>query len=526
NGITRCDIDGRNRQQVFAVLHSFDHVGLPAAECIRRTLALLDLPGADAPDAVRDAYRAYYADLPARLPVEAYAGAPAEADAILEHRFTFNGVTHQLPDRIDWNADPGDCPHWPWEFNRFGFLRTLLGAFAATGERAYAEKAVQLILAFIADTDIADSFIPGPDPASWRLSVHKPHIWLSHLEVGFHLVAWGQALAALLPRIPDLLAPVDLLRIIKSVHDQLRWLEIIIPEGGHGNGLTSGAGCQLRALAHFPGLRDARALATVALDRLAATLDIQVLPDGVQHELTPHYHFCVCHELAHTLEALDCLGLTAPPRCLEVLRGMWRYVRQTLTPDGKQLAFNDGDGGLGAWTRAGLERPRVRALLGEDATAELVSTYYPYGGVMFLRQGSRHGRDELYLAFDGGPYGNAHQHEDALSFWLSAYGRAFIVDPGRYRYDHTPGSPYHYLMSTKAHSTIRVDNRDQHSRAHPEHWVARRPLLLTWEVGDDGVIIAGAVYALGYGAEQIPVRHHRTIRFVPDPGYWLLEDTL
>ncbi|HOF87063.1 MAG TPA: heparinase II/III family protein, partial [Armatimonadota bacterium] len=283
NGITRCDIDGRNRQQVFAVLHSFDHVGLPAAECIRRTLALLDLPGADAPDAVRDAYRAYYADLPARLPVEAYAGAPAEADAILEHRFTFNGVTHQLPDRIDWNADPGDCPHWPWEFNRFGFLRTLLGAFAATGERAYAEKAVQLILAFIADTDIADSFIPGPDPASWRLSVHKPHIWLSHLEVGFHLVAWGQALAALLPRIPDLLAPVDLLRIIKSVHDQLRWLEIIIPEGGHGNGLTSGAGCQLRALAHFPGLRDARALATVALDRLAATLDIQVLPDGVQH---------------------------------------------------------------------------------------------------------------------------------------------------------------------------------------------------------------------------------------------------
>ncbi len=525
HGIARSDVDGADRPLVFRLLHSFDHIGLSEAEFTRRALELLDLPGA-APDGVLAHYRAYYADLPARLPAAEPSGSIAEADAILTHRFTFTGETLQLPARIDWNDLPAASPHWPWEFNRFGFIDHLLLAFRQTGEHKYAEKAVNLILAFIEDTDIADSFLLGDDPANWYMSVRKPHIWLSHLEIGFHIVQWGHALAMLLPALPDLLSSVELLRIVKSVHDQLHWLEIITPEGGHGNGLIAGAGCALRAMAYFPALRDTPALAAVALNRLSATLDIQVLPDGLQHELTPHYHFCVCNELALTLEALACLPEQAPPRFQETLRAMWRYVRQTITPDGLQIAFNDGDAELGGWTREGLERPSVQALLGADAHAELTSACYPYGGVMILRQGSRFGRDELYLAFDGGPFGNVHQHEDALSFWLSAYGRSFIVDPGRYLYDYSPGSWYNYLIGTKAHSTIRIDDRDQHSRAHRDRWVSHEPLPLTWEVAADGRITAGARYDLGYGEEGIPVQHTRNIQFVPDPGYWILEDVL
>lgn len=521
DGIARSDVDGADRPQVFRLLHSFDHVGLSDNEFIQQALELLELPNATL-ETVPAHYRAFYAGLPAAE----LSGNLTEAAAILKHRFTFTGETLQLPERIDWDDLPSTSPHWPWELNRFGFLDHLLVAYRETRERQYAEKAVELILAFITDTDIADSFLPGPDPAIWHLSVQKPHIWLSHLEIGFHIVAWGRALATLLPALPDLLTPIELLRIIKSVHDQLHWLDIITPEGGHGNGLIAGAGCALRAMALFPALRDTPALAKVALGRLTATLDIQVLPDGVQHELTPHYHFCVCNELALTLEALTFLPVQAPPHFFETLRAMWRYVRQTITPDGLQVAFNDGDADLGWWTRAGLERSSVQALLGDDAHTELTSTCYPYAGVMLLRQGNRFGRDELYLAFDGGPFGNVHQHEDALSFWLSAYGRSFIVDPGRYLYDYSNGSWYNYLISTKAHSTIRIDDRDQNSRAHPDRWVSHTPLPLTWAITPDGSITASASYDLGYGEEQVPVRHTRTIRFVPDPGFWMLEDVL
>ncbi len=524
HGIARNDLDGsQERGRVFALLHSFDDRDTSVAEFEAKILALLDLPQPPTAAAVLDYYRTYYSG---HFPVpEVCASDLAEADAILRHRFTFQGETHQLPTRIDWDHNPG-MAHWGYDLNRFGFLRPLCGAYLQSGRRQYAEQVARFILDWIAATDICDSFTPGPDPAAWELSVKSRYVWLSHLEPAIHLVAWGEALAALLPRCPDLVTPHEFLQILKSVHDQLQWLEVIIPEGGHGNGLITGACCQLRALAYFPTFRDAPRLASVALDRLAATLDRQVLPDGVQQELTPHYHFCVTSDLLTALEALPHLGIAAPPVLRERLRGMLWYLRQTLTPDGKQVAFNDGDGGLGGVTAAYLARPLAREILGDWADRELTSERFPCAGVMIMRQGSGRGREELYLAFDGGPFGAVHQHEDALSFWLSAYGRSFIVDPGRHLYDWSERSFYPYLQTTRAHSTIRVDDLDQNSRAHPERWVSWEPLPLRWEVGESGEVTAQATYDLGYGPELVQVRHSRTIRFLPQPGYWLLEDFL
>ncbi|MHB9024591.1 MAG: heparinase II/III domain-containing protein [Armatimonadota bacterium] len=525
-GIARSELDGsRDRAGVFELLRSFDDKGMASAEFELRTLELLAVPDArNAADVLRH-YLQYFASLDFVLHPEAQPANLRHADELLRNRFTFAGEAHDLPERIDWDANPG-TPHWGYDLNRFDFLYTLRDAFVETGERRYAEKAARLILDWIAHTDICDSFTPGPDPTVWQLSVKSRYVWLSHLEPAIHLLVWGEVLSGLLRRIPDLLAPYDFLRILKSVHDQLTWLAVIIPEGGHGNGLIAGAGCQLIALAYLPAFRDATSLAQIAVKRIEATLEIQVLPDGVQHELTPHYHFCVTKDLLHAAEALCHLPVPPPANLRATLRKMLWYARQTLTPDGKQIAFNDGDGGLGWWVIEELEKPTARDIFGELAEQELTSMYSPYGGVMFLRQGSRVGREELYLAFDGGPYGNVHQHEDKLSFWLSAYGRSFIVDPGRYIYDHDPSSFYTYLLTTKAHSTILIDGQGQNSKAHREQWVSRVPLPLTWEADAQGNITAGAVYDLGYGQELIPVTHARTIRFVPQPGYWILEDTL
>ncbi|MHB9130327.1 MAG: heparinase II/III domain-containing protein [Armatimonadota bacterium] len=522
-GIPRSEIHGeRERPRVFQVLRSFDHRGMAPEEFAQRTLELLKAPGAQTAGEVLRCYLEYYAAL-SYDPDPRPRGGIAEAEEILRHRFTFAGEGHQLPAKIDWDFNPGS-PHWGYELNRFSFLHPLLSAFVETGERKYVEKAVELIFAWIDDTDICDAFTPGPDPTVWELSVKSRYVWLSHLEVGIHLMAWGAVLSALLREVPDLIEPDDFLRLLKSVHDQLTWLEVIMPEGGHGNGLINGAGCQLSSLVYFPAFRDTERLAETALARIEATLAIQVLPDGVQHELTPHYHFCVTKDLPNVFEALEYLPFAAPPSLERKLHDMLWYVRQTLTPDGKQVTFNDGDAGLGAWTSEHLQREAAQRLLGSEAQLELTSQCFPYAGVMVMRQGSRYGRDELYLAFDGGLYGNIHQHEDKLSCWLSAYGRSFIVDPGRHRYDWSEGSYYLYLQSTKAHSTIRIDDRDQNSKAHPNTWVAHDPLPLTWQVGEDGTIVAGASYTLGYGPESIPVTHTRTIRFFPDPGYWVLED--
>jgi hypothetical protein len=149
---------------------------------------------------------------------------------------------------------------------------------------------------------------------------------------------------------------------------------------------------------------------------------------------------------------------------------------------------------------------------------DLPSEAFPCAGVYILRD-----RD-LYMAFDGGPYGAHHQHEDRLAFWLSAYGRSLIVDPGRYLYD--DATPFRaYLMSTRAHGTILVDGQDQCSRRRRELYFSREPLPNAWEVSLRRVR-AGATYDLGYGKDgEIEVSHRRSVLFVVGK-YWILFDRL
>jgi hypothetical protein len=69
----------------------------------------------------------------------------------------------------------------------------------------------------------------------------------------------------------------------------------------------------------------------------------------------------------------------------------------------------------------------------------------------------------LWLAFRCGPaapsFLPAHAHADALSFQLWWQGRPVVVDPGTYTYE--PGADRDWFRSTRAHSTVVVDGRNQ-----------------------------------------------------------------
>ena len=69
----------------------------------------------------------------------------------------------------------------------------------------------------------------------------------------------------------------------------------------------------------------------------------------------------------------------------------------------------------------------------------------------------------LWLAFRCGPpapaFLPAHAHADALSFQLWWHGSPVLVDAGTFTYE--AGSDRDWFRSTRAHSTIRVDGRDQ-----------------------------------------------------------------
>ena len=313
--------------------------------------------------------------------------------------------------------------------------------------------------------------------------------------------------------------------ILKSVHDQLAYLEIVIPES-NSNWVVFGATGMLKTALFFNELRDADRWVRYAWDRYEEQLDNQVLPDGVQFELTQHYHYGV----ARSYVVANCLtsraGRPVPEKSRNVLTKMVHYLHQTVLPDGRHLSFNDSDPNCGEGVARFVTADATLEACGQSSSRvtdgrsfeDLSSEAFPCAGVYILRD-----RD-LYLAFDGGPYGAHHQHEDKLSFWLAAYGRSLIVDPGRFLYDTT--TPYRgYLLSTRAHNTFLVDGQGQCSQPHRDSYYSREPLGNPWEATPERVR-ASAVYDLGYGAKgEIDVTHKRTVLF--EPGrYWILVDEL
>lgn len=502
------------RAGVFAVLGSFDDRGLAEAEFIARTLDLLDphrIPGlaaarrnSDLSGAVDAVWRACGGGRAAPDEFEAEAGTIDAAEDILQRRFSFYGEQHQLPPDLDWDFNPGTA-HWGHDLNRFSFLQPLVEAYLATGDERFSRQAVMLILDWIAKSDVSRCF------------AGSPYVWGSYLNNAIHCQVWCARLAPLIAA--DQVAPVELLRVLKSLHDQLAYLEIVTNRHA-GNWPTIGLQGMLQSLAAFPVFRDTDRWADYAVSALRSQIAEQVLPDGVQDELTPHYHRVVVNNLLSALRALRVLQRDLDPQTRQTLGKMLHYVQQTTVPDGsKQVAFNDSDpGSPGNYT------PRLAELgLTEFLTppSSLGPEAFPYAGTAFLRQ--RQDQGNLYLAFDAGPYGRSHQHEDKLGFWLFAYGRNLLVDPGRHLYDGSSRSYYAYLRSTAAHSTIRIDGQDQHSAGRRDTWIARQPLDLGWQAAD-GELRARGVYDLGYGRDNgITVVHQREIVFVQE-RCWIVFD--
>ncbi|MHB9107981.1 MAG: alginate lyase family protein [Armatimonadota bacterium] len=502
-----------DRTGVFATLESFDGEGLAEDVFAWKALELLD------PERVAGLAEARAAgDLPGALAVvmnacrtEPSSSAPELSDGIrrlagdaLEHRFTFYDETHQLPADIDWDFNPG-TGHWGHDLNRFNYLAPLTQVFQATGDARYARKAVELILDWIAKCDFARSF------------EGSTYAFGSYLNQAIHMQAWCRSLVMLMNEVE----PMELLRIFKSLHDHLAYLRIVT-NGHAGNWPTIGCMGMLSALELFPLFRDTGRFTAYCRASLAAQVDEQVLPDGVQDELTPHYHRCVMDNLINGRRALRALGTDLEPRTLATLRKMVQYCQQTIMPDeSKQLAFNDSDPASVPQLRR-----QVSAVGLDDClrpAAALGPEVFPYAGVAFLRQ--RADRGDLYLAFDAGPFGRSHQHEDKLGCWLFAYGRNFLVDPGRHLYDNTVVSYRQYLSSTRAHSTIMVDGEGQNSRALRETWISTAPLDLGWSA-DEREIRASGVYDLGYGLQNdIAVTHRREIVFVRE-RCWIIFDVL
>ncbi len=209
--------------------------------------------------------------------------------------------------------------------------------------------------------------------------------------------------------------------------------------------------------------------------------------DGAWYEGAWGYHY-------YTMSALEPLAVAAEHVGIDLYtdryRSMFLAPVRMMTPNGSLPAFNDSgrtsalgrgrtyENAYAHWPlpevalvagRGG--RTTMEALLwGADeipsATSQLSSAIFPAAGVVILRtdaderpEGVVAGVPANYVALDYGPHGGGHGHPDKLGFEFYALGRLVATDPGSIAY----GNPAHggWYKQTLSHNTVVVDGAGQ-----------------------------------------------------------------
>lgn len=210
-----------------------------------------------------------------------------------------------------------------------------------------------------------------------------------------------------------------------------------------------------------------------AIRDLSFELKEQTLQDGGHFERSPQYH---CLMLENYLDIYNLVLNNAScfeSHFLELVRSTVQasisWLERVVFPDGHIPLFNDAAFGV-APTLAMLQEYAGR-LGGISIEKELRNEVIdlPQTGLY----GTRVGQDMVVMdCGDIGPrYQPGHTHCDFLSYELMHAGRRVVVDTGVSEYK--PGEMRHYLRSTEAHNTVRVDGQEQ-SEIWGEFRVGRR----------------------------------------------------
>lgn len=482
--------------------------------------------------------------------------ARAHADRLLGHGVAYFGYpTIAIGGRPDWHRDGptghtwpdahwsavnhrelGLNPKWIWELGRHRVTLALARAWRLTDDERYSRAATAHLESFL------DQTRPGR-------GIH----WRSGLELGVRLICWA-FVVEFLRSSPHLTADLRQ-RLVDSVSAHLSHLRRHLSRHSSANNHLIGevAGLAVGGMC-FPEVPDAAEHAQVGLAELGQALGSQVLPDGLHAEQAVGYHGFV---LELGLCAVACLrrrDLPVPTDIAEPLAGIADLLG-VVASDGLTLPrIGDEDEGLGIDLDSGIDeaerlRFRLRAaaallgtaparldpgldeptiwLAGTDAarrTAERPSArpggaVFPAGGLAVLRSRPV-GLGEVRVVFDAGPLGlapmAAHGHADLLALCMSVAGREVLIDPGTFTY-FGDGRWRDYGRSTAAHSTLRIDGREQADPVGRFMWrhTPRAHLGRVDLTADGGT-------ARGHHDAYSPVRHHRTVAL--EGAYLRVED--
>ena len=500
------------------------------------------------------------------FPTRVRAGVQGAGDQILSGEWPVLGVARPDLADPDWFEDPLTGRTAPsdvlafsinqrdesttgnvkqvWELSRHHHLTQLAAAYWVTGDEQYAEAVDRQLRSWWAK----NPFLSG---------IH----WTSGIELGVRLVSWVwiRRLLDEWPKVQDLFEHHE--DCVRQVRWHQEYLAAFHSEGSSANNhaVAEDVGL-LVAACGLPWFDESDQWREMASSRLRRHLADNTGADGLNRELATDYHRFVTelalvgasealaagHDLGEDLWRLITASLDAAAAVVDT-RG--RAPRQGDGDEGRALVL-DGDadpwalllsagaatvGRLDWWptTEPSLVGTLIGRLAGRSPVTEnrpkVRPRSFPDAGLVLLRT-DPDDFPEIWCRCDGGPHGYlsiaAHAHADALSLEVRHDGVDILADPGTYCYHGEPAWR-EYFRSTRAHNTVRVDDRDQSVSGGPFLWTHRaETTVLRDETDAHGDQVWAAVHN---GYRNLPrgaVRHERVVRLRTDGRTLVVSDLL
>jgi hypothetical protein len=316
----------------------------------------------------------------------------------------------------------------------------------------------------------------------------------------------------------------------------------------------------------LPELEAAKEWRDWAFREMLREMDTQVLPDGGHYECATGYHRFVLELFLYSFLLCRLNAIEIEEKYWRKLHGMLAYLRAYLRPDGRAPLIGDSDSGrvLPITYRAGDEHAYllpIGALVFNEPDLKLPGAAQELPGLrtpdaplleeliwifgepgvakyQVLKQGAVRGPsgfpnvgtyvlgdDDVYLLLNASEVGmngrGSHRHNDALSVEVSAYGSAFVVDPGTYLYT-ADLHQRHLFRSTAAHSTVQIDDYEQRTIREAEPFVISdkgKTVVLSFSTTEEKCEVVGQFYY-----DTLPAYHRRTVTFERRDRQWVIWD--
>lgn len=449
-------------------------------------------------------------------------------------------VHHRSAPRTFWSSvpylDPACGDHKViWELNRHQHWLALARSRALNDDRR----------CYTTFVDQLESWMADNPPL---LGVN----WASMLEIGFRSLSWIWALYAFsadaIDDEPD--AAPWMVDLLLGAERQLEHVERNLSHYFSPNTHLSGEALALYVAGHvLPELGSSERFAAVGRGVLLAEIDRQIGRDGLQAELSAHYHRYTTDFYLLALMVARSSGDPAARVFEATARQQARALRVLADDTGRLPLLGDDDGGqlfpvCGREPVDASPTLAAAALLLDDpslAVGDAPEEVWWFAGMAAasaaqpfrpapqgwpssaLTDGgyyvARNARGD-HLIFDAGPHGylnGGHAHADALSVVLTLEGHPLFVDPGTATYTMNPEMRDRF-RSTAMHNTVVVNGRSQSEPRGPFDWHTRATARASaWHSG------AGYAYVEGAHDGYAPAVHRRAVLALDGFG-WIVVD--